>query len=144
MNEELRNRGLRMNEENVRLRDDLKASASELASAQARVNEYMSKLTEAEEKSMPLQFEVTKLQREKELISEQCKWVEEELTTKNANVLRVRKESGDKISELETQIANLQQNYEVAEDRVRFLEVEVFELEVVIYQLEPGTLERQG
>lgn len=122
-NEELRSRSLRINEENTRMRDDLRASAAELASAQARVNEYMNKLTEAEEKTMPLQFEVTKLQREKELLSEQCKWCEDELTTKNSDILRIRKEYGDKMSDLETQLANMEQNCKGAEDRVRYLEV---------------------
>lgn len=122
-NEEIRCRSLRINEENARLRDDLKASAAELASAQARVNEYMSKLTEAEEKTMPLQFEVMKLQREKELLSEQCKWCEDELTAKNADILRIRSEYLDKASVLENQLADFEQNCKAVEDRVRYMEV---------------------
>lgn len=125
-NEELRSSHLRLNDETARLREDLKASAIELASAQARVSEYMGKLTEVEEKNMPLQFEANKLQREKELLGEQCKWLEEELAAKNADLLRTRKESGQRVSELETQVANLEQNCKGMEEKVRLLEVRMF------------------
>jgi capsule polysaccharide export protein KpsE/RkpR len=107
-NEELRNRNSRLSDESVRLREDLKNAVSDLTTSQQKIHEYMTKFSEAEEKNLPLLYDVNKFKRQAELNAEQITWLEGELAGKSAHVLKLRSESSQKVSVLESKIADLE------------------------------------
>ena len=123
VNEELKSRSTRLNDENARLRDDVKTSATELHDTQGRLHESMAKVAETQEHTLPLEYAVARAQREKDLLVDQSKWLETELASKAAEVLAVRRECSQRVSELESKVSDLQSHADSNTSLVQQLQV---------------------
>lgn len=112
-----------MVDETQRLRDDLKTSTADALTAQDKIYGLMNKCAEAEERILPLQYEITKLSRERELLAEQSAWFEAELANKASEVLRLRTDTSGRISELELRAGDLEGQCASQTDAILSLQV---------------------
>ena len=84
-----------------RLRDDLRAQASELTTLQTRLKDSQLNLNEFQSNTLPTQYELTKTIHEKNLLTEQVKYLENELQMKAQDERTLRADSASKVDELD-------------------------------------------
>lgn len=84
-----------------RLRDDLRAQASELTTLQTRLKDSQLNLNEFQSNTLPTQYELTKTIHEKNLLTEQVKYLENELQKKAQDERTLRADSASKVDELD-------------------------------------------
>lgn len=122
-NDELRSRNTRLSDESLRLTDDLKASSAELFAAQEKQHDLLLKLAESEEKNLPLQYELSKLRREKELVEQQNKWLEGESAARSNEVMRLKADLSLKTQDLESKVLDLSGQCESYKETTKSLQV---------------------
>ena len=122
-NDELRSRNTRLSDESLRLTDDLKASSAELFAAQEKQHDLLSKLADSEEKTLPLQYELSKLRREKELVEQQNKWLESESTARSNEVMRLKADLSLKTQDLDSKVLELSGQCESYKETTKSLQV---------------------
>lgn len=114
----LRRRG----EEVERLRDNMKAQTEELGVMQTRLSGSHQQLIEVENKLYPLQLQVNKLTREKELLEKHVESMESNLSSCRKELNEVRKKSADSILDKDWTMSSMSSELESNRMRMNYLD----------------------
>lgn len=110
----------------LRLRDDVKMQTDQLNLLQGRIRDIQRELAEAESQVLPVKFELTRCQREKESLESRVKWLEGELETKTKELYKLRVEDGSNRQSLEAELARARNESGSRLEIIGQLEVGVF------------------
>eukprot|EP01041_Mallomonas_annulata_P007955 gene7955-16288_t len=124
-NEDMRDRLNRRSDECERLRDDLKSQAEQLLTQQGRLRDALNTLSELQGQQLPMQYEITKISRENEILQNRIQYTEKELEEKNNEFLKIRRETVDKIFELESQLSTATSEKQILVEKQKLLEDQI-------------------
>jgi chromosome segregation ATPase len=97
----------------------------QLTILQGRIRDIQRDLSEAESQVLPVKFELTRCQREKESVESRAKWLEGELQTKTQELYRLRVEDGSNMQSIEAELAQAKNESGSRLERIGQLEVSV-------------------
>ena len=105
-----------------RLRDDLKHQSEELAALNARFRESQIALSDAQGQLLPVQFELTKTIREKDLLSVRVEELVAAQTERQNELIELRRKHSSRVVALEASLSTAQALAQERADRVKALE----------------------
>ena len=106
-----------------RLRDDVKMQSDQLAQLQGRIRDIQRDLSEAESQVLPVKFELTRCQREKEALEGRVQWLEKELSSRSEELYRVRVEEGSSMQAKDAELVQVKNESASRLERIGQLEV---------------------
>ncbi len=86
------------------MKEELKQQTAELLLVQRKLRDTQSQLANAENVQLPIQLDLAKVQREKDVLARQLQWVESELNMKSAEWTASRQLLISKCADLESQL----------------------------------------
>ena len=120
-----------------RLRDDIKMQADQLISQQTRLRDALNTISEIQSQQLPLQYDVTKITCENDILNSRVAWSEKELEDRTSEFLALKREMSDKIFSLKSDISSTTLEKSRLLDSQRSLEVRflTFKFVIIIFLL---------
>jgi predicted nuclease with TOPRIM domain len=101
----------------------VRAQAAEVTAAQASLRGITTSLTDAQSQLLPMQYELTRATREKDLLVERLEAAEVELNEKNDELATLRRDHSAAILELGDKYSTAQTELQSKDDRAKALQV---------------------
>jgi hypothetical protein len=123
--ENLTERLRRCTEENDHLHDDLNTQSEQLVLAQEKLQEARVSLSESQSKSLPIEFELGRLRRDKESLSVRCSRLEADARNINSKSMEERQQLSARIYQLESSLQQSLEEVTSGQEKWRLLQVEL-------------------
>lgn len=97
----------------------------QLTLLQGRIRDIQRDLSESESQILPVKFELTRCQREKESLDGRVKWLESELEQRSQELYKLRVEDGTSLQTIEAELSQSKNESASRLERIGQLEVRV-------------------